>query len=91
MDTVEFRKYLEDTICPLYPEVSDVPGKHVLLILNSGLGRKNLEVLASLRARRFYVIAGVPNTPHVTQPTDQNYGYLKSLYHRNLKILVEFR
>ena len=91
MDTVEFRKYLEDAICPLYPDASDVSGKRVLLILDSGPGRKNLQLLASLRARGIYVVAGVPNTTHVTQPTDQNYGYFKSIYRRNLKTLVEFR
>ena len=38
MDTVEFRKYLEDAICPLYPEASDIPGKRVLPIFDSGPG-----------------------------------------------------
>jgi len=32
----------------------------------------------------------VPNTTHVTQVTDRNYGYFKSLYRKNLKNLVEF-
>ena len=91
MDTVEFKKYLEGGICPLYPEASDVPGNRVLLILDSGPWWKNLKLLASLRARGFYKITGVPNTTHVTQPTDQNHGYFKSIYRQNLKTLVKFR
>ena len=89
MDTVEFQKYLEDAICPLYPEASDIPGNQVLFILDSGPGRKDLKLLASLRARGFYVIAGVLNTTHVTQQTDQNYGHFKSMYRQNLESLVK--
>ena len=68
MDTSEFRKYLKDAICPLHPEASDIPGKRVLLVLDSSPGRKDLKLMASLRACEFYVVAMVPNTTHVTQP-----------------------
>jgi len=80
MDTVEFKKYLSDSIVPLYSNASDVKGKRVLLIVDSGPGRKDETLLAYLRARRFLLHPGVPNTTHVTQPTDQNYGYFKTLY-----------
>ena len=66
MEPVEFRKYLEDAICPLYPEASDIPGKQVLHILDSGPERRDLKLLASLRVQGFYVIAGVANTTHTT-------------------------
>lgn len=34
---------------------------------------------------------GVPNTTHVTQETDQNYGPFKTIYFHNLEILVKSR
>jgi len=34
---------------------------------------------------------GVPNTTHVTQETDQNYGLYKSICRSNLRVLVEAR
>lgn len=91
MDAAEFKKYLTDSIVPLYPNASDVYGKRVLLIVDSGPGRKDAELLAYLRARGFLLHPGVPNTTHVTQPTDQNYGYFKILYQKNLQKLVVYR
>ena len=88
-DTIEFRKYLEDAIYTLYPETSDIPGKRVPLILDSGPGQKDLKILASLRAWGFYVIAGMPNSTYATQPTDQNYDHFKSMYHKYLESLVK--
>ena len=40
---------------------------------------------------RFYLIPGVPNTPHVTQTTDINHGLFKSVYQDNLVKLIEYR
>ena len=37
------------------------------------------------------MLPGVPNTTHVTQPTDQNYGPFKTFYRRNLEKLVKYR
>ena len=91
MDAVEFKKYLMDSIVPLYPNASDVYGKRVLLIVDSGPGRKDEGLLAFLRARGILLHPGVPNTTHVTQPTDQNYGYFKTLYQKNLRDLVKYR
>ena len=50
MDTIEFRKYLDDEFFPVYLETSDIPDKHGLLILDSDPGQKDSELLASLRA-----------------------------------------
>jgi hypothetical protein len=36
-------------------------------------------------------VPGVPNTTHVTQETDQNYGPFKTVYFHNLDILVKSR
>ena len=91
MDMKEFAKYLFSTIVPLYPDASDRPGKRVAIIVDSGPGRVNAEMLARLRIRGFYLIPGVPNTTHVTQATDKNYGVFKSVYRDNLSKLTELR
>ena len=47
-------------------------------------------MLATLRARGFYLMAGVPNNnnTHVTQATYQNYGQFKTIYRIGLKDLT---
>ena len=67
------------------------PGKRVAIIVDSGPGRVNADMLARLRIRGFYLIPGVPNTTHVTQPTDKNYGVFKSVYRENLRKLTVHR
>jgi len=91
MNSVELDKYIEKAILPLFPDVADVPGKRVLLKLDSGQGRMNIDMLADLRLQGVYVIPGVPNTTHATQETDQSYGLYKSNYRANLEKLSEAR
>jgi len=91
MNSIELDKYIKKAILPLFPDVEDNPGKRVLLKLDSGPGRMNLDMLADLRLQGVYVIPGVPNTTHVTQETDQNYGLYKSIYRENLETLSEAR
>ena len=92
MDREEFEKYVMDAIVKLYPDASNVPGRQVMLIVDSGPGRNNKALLASLLAARGFLLhPGVPNTTHVTQPTDCNYGYFKTLYRNNLEKLAHYR
>ena len=88
MDSVELQKYIDTAILPLYPDIADVPGKRVLMKVDSGPGRSNLDMLASTRLKGLYLMPGVPNTTQVTQETDQSYGQFKSSYRRNLRILA---
>ena len=83
MDVQEFCNIyvVEDCIVPLYPDVEDIAGKRVLLLVDSFPGRTQLDMLASLRIKCIYLKAGVPNTTHITQLTDQNYGMFKSIYY----------
>ena len=67
------------------------PGKRVAIIVDSGPGRVNADMLARLRIRGFYLIPGVPNTTHVTQATDKNYGVIKYVYRENLIKLTDHR
>jgi hypothetical protein len=70
MDSEEFVKYLFGSIVILYPHAKDKPGHHVLLKVDSGPGRMNLNLLTKLRLLGFVLYPCVPNTTHVMQETD---------------------
>lgn len=91
MNAVELDKYLKNSILPLYPDIQDYAGKRVLLKLDSGPGRLNVEMLADLRLQGLYIVPGVPNTTAKTQETDQNYGLYKSVVRENLRSLSQCR
>ena len=63
----------------------------MIIKVDSGPGRTNLEMLAYMRAVGVYCYPGVPNTTHVSQETDQNYGVFKSVFRENLEILSQAR
>ena len=88
MDSEKFSKYLQQEIMPLYPDSQDIPGKRVLIIVDSGPGRYDRDMFMALRARGLYLMSGVPNTTHVTQPNDRNYGPFKMIYRNNLTELT---
>jgi hypothetical protein len=91
MNAVELNKYIANSILPLFPDMEDVPGKRVLLKVDSGPGRSNIEMLADLRLQGCYLVPGVPNTTAVTQETDQNYGPFKGKYRANIRKLTQRR
>ena len=74
MDSIEFAKYLKLSIAPLYPNARDEPGLRVAILVDSGPGRLNSIMLAEMKLLGFYLLPCVPNTTHITQATDQNYG-----------------
>ena len=50
MDEVEFQKYVEGSIMPLFPDAEDQPGKRVLIKVDGGPGRyNNTHLLAKLK------------------------------------------
>ena len=91
MNSIEFDKYLMKAIVPLYPDIEDKPGKRVILKVDSGPGRMNVEMLADLRMLGVYLVPSVPNTTAKTQETDQNYGVYKSTFRANLRLLSQAR
>mmetsp|Transcript_24214 Transcript_24214/g.44508 ORF Transcript_24214/g.44508 Transcript_24214/m.44508 type:complete len:349 (+) Transcript_24214:479-1525(+) len=91
MDEAEFEKYLTHSIFPLYPDVKDVMGKRVMLKVDSGPGRLNMELLARCRLLGFVLYPGVPNTTAVTQETDKNYGPFKTAFRTILDLIVQNR
>lgn len=91
MDEIEFEKYVKNSIITLYPDACDLPGKRVLIKVDSGPGRLNTELLAELRLLGFYLYPGVPNTTAVTQETDRNYRPFKGQFRSNLADIVDAR
>jgi hypothetical protein len=53
--------------------------------------RMNQVMLADLRIMGVYLVPGVPNTTHVTQETDLNYGPFKTQHRSNLESLAHAR
>jgi hypothetical protein len=91
MNDVELEKYINNAILPLFPDIEDIPGRHVLLKVDSGPGRTNIEILANLRILGLYLVPGIPNTTSQTQETDQNYGPFKSCFRSNIRQLFQAR
>ena len=63
----------------------------MIIKLDSGPGRLNMELLATLRSSGFILFPGVPNTTAVSQETDVSYGLFKSKFRMNLTKLTDIR
>ena len=75
----------------LCPDIQDVPGKRVILKVDSGPGRMNVPMLASLRLQGLCLVSGVPNATTTMQETDQNYGPFKLHCRSNSEELARAR
>ena len=84
MDTIDFAKYLASLSVPLYPNARDEPGLQVAILVDSGPGRLNSVMLAEMKLLGFYLLPCVPDTTHITQTTDQNYGQFKDIYRKKI-------
>jgi hypothetical protein len=91
MNAVELDKYINSAIVPLYPDMEDVPGKRVIIKVDSGPGRTNLQMLSEAKLKGLYIYPSVPNTTSVTQEADELYGPFKTIYRINLQLLTEIR
>ncbi len=91
MDDVEFEKYMLNSIVPLFLNARDKAGHRVLLKVDSGPGQLSLKLLAKLRMLGFVLYPCVPNTTHVTQETDQNYGPFKTQFLSNFDLIIDAR
>ena len=69
-----------NSIVHLFIDSDDVPDKHVILNVDSGPGRMNINLISQLCRLGFYLYPGVPNTTAVSQETDWNYGPFKKQY-----------
>ena len=80
-----------NSIVPLFIDSEDVPGKRVMLKVNSGPGRMNINLIARLCQLGFYLYPGVPNTTAVSQEMDWICGPFKTQYQTNLAQMVDQR
>jgi hypothetical protein len=48
MDSVEFEKYVKNSIVPLFPHAQDEPGKRVILKVDSSPGCCNIDLIVFL-------------------------------------------
>ena len=60
-------------------------------LLKVDLGPGWMNLLTKLRLLGFVLYPYVPNTTHVTQETDQNYGPFKTQFLSNLDLIVDKR
>ncbi len=81
----EFEKYIDNSTVPLYPDLKDMPGKRVLLKVDSGPGHNGRELLMKCQFRGLYIYPGLLNATSMQQETDLNYGPFKSVVCNNLK------
>ncbi len=91
IDNKEFSKYMRGSIAPLFPDALDQPGCHLLLKVDSGPGRMNLQLLAILKLLGIILYPCDPNTTRITQETDQLYGPFKTQFLKNLHFIIEAR
>ena len=91
MDDDEFAQYLINLMMRLYPDAADVNGKRVIVKIDSGPGRSNMDLLARLQIRGILLYPGVPNSTSVSQETDRNFGLFKTVYRKNLEKYVHDR
>ncbi len=85
MDKEEFKKYIDNSIVPLYHDLEDTPGKRILLKVDSGPGCNGRELLMKCQFCGLYIYPGLPNATSVQQEMDLNYGPFKSIVCNNLK------
>jgi hypothetical protein len=88
MDEKEFKEYIMLAIVPLYANARNRKGRYVIIKVDSGPGRSNIDLLVRLKMLVLILYPGVPNTTHVTQETDRNYGPFKMKFVSNLDTIV---
>ena len=69
MNQHDFGKYIFKNFVPLVrDDVADIPGKRVVLLVDGGPGRVNVEMLTRLKLMGIYLYpCGPPNTTHILQ------------------------
>ena len=85
MNNEEFERYIDNSIVPLFPDLEDMPGKCILLKVDSSHGCNWWDLLNKCWFRGVYIYPGLPNSTALQQETDINfYGPLKGVVWRNL-------
>ena len=59
----------------------------VIVKVDSGSGRTNIEMLAYFCTVGIYCVPGVPNTTHISQEIYQRYVLFKTVFQTNIEVL----
>jgi len=85
----EFQDYILGYV-KYWPDAMDSPGKRVLILVDDGPGRRDIETLRRARGLGLVLFpAGPPNCTHLLQIMDELYGLFKSRYYENLDVLYQ--
>lgn len=86
----EFEEYIVNSITVLFPNAWPLPGRWVIIKVDSGPGCRNTRMLARLWMMAFIIYPGVLNTTSVTQESDRLYGSFKDGLRDNLQALTTY-
>ncbi len=75
----EFKKYIDNAIFPIYPNMEDRPGKHVLLMVDSGRECNGKELLMKSCFCMLHINPGLTNATSLQQETGMHYGSFKTI------------
>jgi hypothetical protein len=85
MNNKEFARYIDNSIAPLIPDLEDMPGKCILLKVDSSHGCNWQDLLNKCLFRGIYIYPGLPNSTSMQQEMYINfYGQFKGVVWRNL-------
>ncbi len=84
MHNEEFERCTKNSIVPIFPNLEDIPGKCILLKVDSSHQRNWRNLLKKCRFRGVYIYPSLPNSTSMQQETDVNYGPFKGVIRRNL-------
>ena len=84
MNDEDFEKCIVQLVTLLYPDAVDIPGKQVIIKIDIGPGRIQINMLLYLKLLGVYFYPTIPNATTVQQEIDQNYGLFQSLIQENL-------
>ena len=59
VNSVELQKCIDNVILLLFPDIAEVPGKRVILKLDRGPGRMNVEIFASSKVQGLCIVPGL--------------------------------
>ncbi len=85
MNNEEFEHCIDNSIVLLFPNLEDMPGKCILLKIDSSHGCNWQDLLNKSWFRGVYIYPGLPNSTSMQQETDINfYGPFNGVIWRNL-------
>ncbi len=82
MNTEELRQFFNNGILPLFPDAKDQPGHGYIANIDSGPGRRSIELAVDLHLNG--ILYPSPKLPNATGSSQECYGPLKFTYYHNI-------